>query len=115
MTPSVKKITLILFASLALIAIWFKDGNIMGTGESGLPFYDPKLQLDNFKYAWANYALGHPTNISIASIPTYWFLSIVDGLGVPNFLYQAIFFWLILVISGSSIASLTKQFFPMLG
>ncbi len=71
------------------IVLCFRDSNILGTGESGLPFYDLMLQSKNFSYAWAHYALGHPTNITIASAPTYWFLAQLQNIGIPSFLLQA--------------------------
>lgn len=97
-----------------LVVLWFKDANILGTGESGLPFYDLMLQFKNFSYAWANYALGHPTNITIASVPTYWFFAQLQNIGVPAFLLQAFFLWFSLTVSGISIYFLTKELFPKL-
>lgn len=97
-----------------LIVLWFRDANILGTGESGLPFYDLILQSKNFSHAWANYALGHPTNITIASAPTYWFLAQLQNIGVPPFLLQAFFLWFSITVSGIFIYLLTIELFPKL-
>jgi len=55
---------LIIIVALILVSIWFKDGNIMGTGESGLPFYDFNLQYDLVKTSWFRYALGGSANVN---------------------------------------------------
>lgn len=92
--------------------IWFKDGNILGTGESGLPFYDPNIQYNINKDAWAYYALGHPLNIGSAATPTYWLLSKIQNMHIPGFIIQAAFLWLIFVISGFAIYKLVNELFP---
>lgn len=102
----------IIIIPLLLVLIWFKDGNIMGTGESGLPFYDPHIQYNINKDAWAYYTLGHPLNIGSAAIPTYWFLSKLQSMHTPGFIVQAIFIWLIFIISGFAIYKLVKELFP---
>ncbi len=84
----------------------------MATGESGIPFYDLALQYNINKSAWAAYTLGHPINISVAGAPTYYFLSLIQKVGIPSFLIQAMFFWIILVCSGFGIYFMTKQIFP---
>jgi len=86
----------------------------LGTGESGLPFYDLDLQVDINKDAWATYALGHPTNIGIAAKPTYLVLAKLQNLGVPGFLLQATLLFLCLMTSGLSIYFITKEVFPKL-
>ncbi len=106
--------SLIFIIPTVLTLIWFKNGNILGHGESGLPFYNLELQLAAFRDSWANYTLGIPTNITTASIPTYRLLSIIQKAGVPGYLIQAIYFWLIFVVSGLSVYSLTKLLFPKL-
>ena len=107
-----KYILIIFSLSFLLVLIWFRHGNLMATGESGIPFYDLALQYDINKSAWADYTLGHPTNISVAGAPTYYFLSLIQEMGVPAFIIQAVFFWIILFSSGLGIYYLTKHFFP---
>ena len=107
-------LVLILILSTILVSIWFRDGNIMGGGEAGLPFYSPILQFKNFSSAWANYALGHPTNINIATKPTYWVLAELQQIGIPGFLIQAFFLWLTLIASGFGIYYLIREFFPQI-
>lgn len=109
-----KIFSVIILVSFILIAIWFRHGNIMARGESGIPFYDPHLQFQINGWAWASYTLGHPTNISVSSAPTYYLLSILKQAGLPEFLSQAFFFWLVLVASGTGIYLLAVEFFPAL-
>lgn len=105
-------VIVILILPLILVTLWFREGNIMATGESGIPFYDLSLQYEINKSAWAVYTLGHPTNISIAGAPTYYFLSLIQKGGVPSYIIQALFLWIVLAGSGFGVYFLTKQFFP---
>lgn len=107
-------IILITIISITLVGIWFREGNIMATGESGIPFYNPLLQFNINKDAWAQYTLGHPINIGIAAKPTYWFLAVLQSFMIPNFLIQAFFLWVMLISSGLSIYFLSKELFPKL-
>src|SRR3989338_7807922 len=109
-----KPVFVILIMSLILVALWFRDGNIMATGESGVPFYDPTIQFNINKDAWAQYTLGHPINIGIAAKPTYWLMALLQSIAIPLFLIQACFIWVNLIIAGLSIYYLTKEFFPKL-
>lgn len=110
---SIYPILVFLLIATILVSFWFKDGNIMATAESGIPFYNPKLHLDINGWAWANFALGYPGNISTASIPSYFLLTFLSHGILPN-LVQAGFFWIVLVISAVSIYFLTKNLFPSL-
>lgn len=103
---------LIILIPLLLNIIWFREGNIFGYAESGLPFYNFQNAYNTNKDAWAQYALGYPTNISIAAKPTYLFLAFLQNKGIPGFILQSSFFWLILVISGISIYYIAKNLYP---
>lgn len=107
-------IILIIILPTILVALWFREGNIMATGESGAPFYNPLLQFNINTDAWAQYTLGHPTNIGIAAKPTYWFMSLLQSIAIPGFLIQAFFLWVNLIVAGLSIYYLTKELFPNL-
>lgn len=107
-------IILIITIPTIFVVFWFREGNILGTGESGLPFYDFNIQYNINKNAWAYYALGHPINIGSAASPTYWFIAQLQNIGIRGFILQASFFWFVLVSSGISIYFLTKILFPNL-
>lgn len=102
----------ILIIPTILSILWFREGNIMGVGESGLPFYNFQIAYNSNRDAWAYYALGHPVNIGAAASPTYWFLAQLQNLGIPAFILQALFLWLILIVSGFAIYKLVKEVFP---
>ena len=106
--------TLIVLIPFILVMLWFREGNIMGTAESGLPFYNFQIAYNSNKDAWSHYALGFPTNIGMAAKPTYWFMAKLQNIGIPDFLLQASFFWIVLVVSGVSIYLITKNLFPNL-
>lgn len=105
-------ILIVLISAFVLVSIWFKNGNIMGAGESGLPFYDFNIEYELQKTAWFKHALGGPTSVIIASTPSYFVLKNLQNLGIPAFLMQAAFFWICLVVSGISIYKLCKELFP---
>ncbi len=85
----------------------------MGTGESGLPFYNLDLQYKNSAYAWSDQLLGNTNGIGTASSPTYWLLSRFEKVGMPGFAIQALFTWIIFVVSGLSVYLLTKELFKI--
>lgn len=95
-----------------LVAVWFRNGLLMGAGESGLPFYNLNIASDNSKWAWADALVGNANGINVASHPTYYILSKLESLGIPNFLIQAVFIYIVLVVAGFSIVYLTKILFP---
>ena len=84
----------------------------MGAGESGLPFYDLSIASDNSRWAWADALMGNANGINVASHPTYYILSKLESLRIPNFIIQATFMYIILVAAGFSIVYLTKTLFP---
>lgn len=103
-------LVLCLLSSL-LVFIWFRNGNIMGMGESSLPFYNINLEVSNFGYSWAGYALGHSNHIITSSIPSYLVLAFIERIGIPGVIMQASYFWVILFASGVFIYLLTKELF----
>lgn len=103
---------LIVLLAGILVAIWFRDGNILGTAESKIPFYNLESFRKITEYAWVDYTLGFNSNLTIASAPSWWLLSEIQGLGVPGYALQAITFWLLFVSAGVGIYGLTKILFP---
>lgn len=108
----IKYLLLLALIPLILVLIWFRNGNIMGAGESGLPFYDLSRMLEISRSAWADPALGNTVGIGVAGTPTYWFLVQVQNLGVPGFILEALFFGILFVVVGVSVYLLTREFFP---
>lgn len=108
-------IFIIFIIPLLLVTIWFKDGNLLGSGESGLPFYQVQRQLNLLSWAWGEGGLGLNIGIVTAATPTYWVLSLIGGLGVPGFIIQAALFYILFVVAGLFTYLLTKEMFPNLG
>lgn len=104
----------LLIVPLVLGIIWFRSGNILGAGESGLPFYDLKRVLTIVSHTWATPLLGGSIGIQVGAIPTDWFLSQLQNLGVPGFAIEALFFVFLFIVAGFSIDLFTKELFPNL-
>lgn len=104
---------LIFFAAL-LVVLWFRDGYIMGTAEGGLPFYNLSHFYEQVRLAWSDseIGLGFANGIGTAFAPGFLILSNLAKLGIPNFIIQAWFFWLLLVTAGIGIILFTEELFP---
>ncbi len=101
--------------SVVLPVVWFNNGLIKGTGESGLPFYNLKLQYDLTKYSWSGAMLGNSRGIGLASLPLDWVLASAQSIRIDNYIIEAIFFGSLFLISGLSIYKLTSTVFPTIG
>ena len=97
---------------LLLVIIWFKNGNTLGHGESGIQFYNLETTYHGANSAWQPSGLGVSNNFYTASIPTYWFLMQLSRLGIPNFVIQAFVFWVLFFTAGASVYLLVVEFFP---
>lgn len=107
-----KERTLLVFVITILVGIWFRKGLILGSGESGLPFYNTSRLLQELKSNWSDVPLGAAGSISFPSYPLYAVLTFFQHLHIPGYILQAIFYWLIFVIGTLSvhkIASLIKD------
>jgi len=102
-----ERVTLVALVTL-LVVIWFHKGLILGSGESGLPFYNPSRLLDDIQSSWSDVPLGTSSAIGYASYPLYITLTFFTNLGVPAFILQASLYWLIFVCGALSIHKLTS-------
>lgn len=110
-----ERIFLIVLISV-LVVIWFRKGLILGSGESGLPFYNTSRLFEILKSSWGDVPLGAAGSISFPSYPLYAVITFFQNLNVPSYILQAVFYWLILVIGVLSIhkiASLIKGSSPL--
>lgn len=105
---------LIIFVVTSLVFFWFKEGLLIGNAESGLPFYNLSKQVQLFSRAWTDTNVGYNTALLTGTIPTYYFLSLFESIGMLSFIVEALFFWLVLTIACISIFFLTKELFPEL-
>lgn len=102
----------IAFAALVLILVWFKDGLILGTAESALPFYDSAYHYNFTKYAWVDAWLGNSTGITTSTAPAYLVWTKLEELGVPKFIIEAGTIWALFTAAGIFIYKLIKLLFP---
>lgn len=102
----------LLLTPLILVVIWFHNGCILGSGESGLPFYDLQIQRHLLDWAWSEGSLGLHLGITSASKPTFMFLAFVEQLGLKGFILQAALFYVLFVTAGFSIYYFAKKIFP---
>lgn len=87
----------------ALVAIWFRKGLTLGSGESGLPFYNTSKLLELLRANWADVPLGSGGSIGFPSYPFYAVLTFLQSLNIPSFVLQAAMYWLIFVVAVLSI------------
>ncbi|KKQ75703.1 MAG: hypothetical protein US96_C0006G0015 [Candidatus Woesebacteria bacterium GW2011_GWB1_38_5b] len=104
----------IFFIPFVLVVIWFADGMMMATAESGFPFYNLKYMQEISSHSWTSTNLGNAMGIRVASFPTYTTMAFVERLGVPGHVIQAGFFYFIFVSSGLGINLFAKTLFPLL-
>ncbi len=107
-----KERTFLIVLVTVLTSIWFRRGLILGSGESGLPFYNTLRLLQELKSSWSDVPLGAAGSISFPSYPLYATIAFLQQLNVPIFILQAGFYWLIFIIgvlSVHKIASLIEE------
>lgn len=91
-----------------MVIIWFHKGLILGSGESGLPFYNPSRLLSDIQSNWSDVPLGTNSSIGYSSYPFYLALSFLYGLEIPPFMMQALLYWLVLTCGVLSIHKLAS-------
>ncbi len=94
-------ILFLLSIALVLIVSWFREGLPYGGGDVGLPTYNPLKVLSILKNVWWEiHAPGFPYPQTLASIPLYLLLSVLQILALPHFAIQAVLFGILLFLSG---------------
>jgi len=93
---------LVFLISGILVLIWFKKGMLLGTGESALPFYNPKFEFQWTLFAWLGRILGVYRTAGV-DLPFYAFITLPVKLGIPTFAVQAIVFFLLFFAGGVSV------------
>lgn len=112
MKKSLLPIIFLIILTVSLIFFWFKEGLLVGNAESGLAFYNLSKYVQFSSYSWTDANLGYDGALLVGANPTYWILSLFEQIKVPSFLIQALFFWLILIVSSLSLFFLSKELFP---
>jgi len=103
---------LFFFLSLGLVVNWFREGLLMGSAESGLPFNDLLFHYQFTSHAWASPVVGNATGMITASFPTYLFLSLLEGAGLSKVLVEALFFLSVVLTSQIATYLFIKEVFP---
>ncbi len=106
-----KERTFLIVLITTLTTIWFRKGLILGSGESGLPFYNTSRLLEVLKNSWGDVPIGGNGSIAFPSYPLYAIVAFFQHLGIPSFILQAALYWFIFVVgvlSVHKIASLIK-------
>ncbi len=103
---------IIALSALMLVGIWFRHGNLLGSAESALPFYDLSIYTDQTNWAWSYPSMGYPSGLTTASGPSYYFLSVLQRLGIPGVVLEAMVFWIFIFVSGISIYLLVNELYP---
>lgn len=111
-----KERTFLVFLITALTIIWFRKGLILGSGESGLPFYNTSRLAEILTSSWGDVPLGGSGSIAFPSYLFYATIVFFQHLNIPSFLLQAATYWFIFVVGALSIhkiASLIKGNSPL--
>ncbi len=111
-----KERTFLIVLITTLTTIWFRKGLILGSGESGLPFYNTSRLLEVLKSSWGDVPIGGSGSIAFPSSPLYATVTFFQHLNIPNFILQAVLYWLIFVVGVLAVhklASLVKGNSPL--
>lgn len=79
-----------------LVVVWFRGGNILGAGETGLPFYDLEHTEALASGAWNDSGVGVQTGLVVATSALYFVLAWLQKIGIPNFVVQGALFFVLL-------------------
>lgn len=107
-----KPIILFFVIAVVITIILFRGGNLLGGGESGVPFYNLKRMLEISSSPWSDVLLGVYIPHVVVNIPFFAALSFLQNIGIPGYLLQATFFFLLIFLSTSSMYLLSKSLFP---
>lgn len=83
----------------------------MGAGESGVPFYNLKRIFEVSSSSWSDMLLGVYIPSGLANIPLIGFLALLQTIGLPGVLLEALFFFALMFISLTSLFLLSKELF----
>lgn len=96
---------------LILIAIWFKDGKLLATGEQGLMLINPDRFLELYKYSWNEIGTGGVSPGWNAMAPLLSIEAYIISIGIPVWLFQASLFFLLMLIGSLGTYYLSNELF----
>lgn len=100
---------LIVLLCAVIIAIWFKDGKFLATGEEGLVLLNPSRTIDLYQYSWNEIGTGIAAPGTNAMVPLFYFESWLLNLRLPLWLFQAFIFFLLMSLGAVSVYFLSKE------
>lgn len=103
---------LFLFLSLIITSVLFRGGNIVGGGEAGAAFYSLKRMFEMSKDSWAEVFFGMASGLMVAAAPMFAFLAFLQGISIPGFILQALFFMGMTFLTLYSMYTFTSELFP---
>lgn len=109
LSPLAKERFFLLLIITVLVIIWFHRGLMVGSGESGLPFYNTQKLLELSKNSWTDVPLGTSSAIGFANFPFYAVVTFLGSLGIPPFLIQAGVYWVLLAVGTLAIHYLAAK------
>lgn len=103
---------LFFLVSFVLVFIWFRNGNTLGAGEMGNPFYNLKQMFGISGYAWGNQVVGGNSGLTTTS-GTFWgFMYLLNKVGLSGAFLQAGLFFFCLFFSMQGMYLLIKETLP---
>lgn len=96
---------------LIIVAIWFKDGKLLATGEDGLMLVNPSRALEIYKYSWNEVRSGGAFPGSSSMISFFYVESLLLRIGIPVWIFQASLFFLLMFAGSISTYYLSKELF----
>lgn len=85
-----------------LSLIWYRQGLLIGTGETALPFYSLEKNYQLSKYSWQEHVLGNPSGFVTLSEPIYFVLNVCNTF-MPQDILQIMLFFAVLTSGSVSI------------
>ncbi len=101
---------LLIFFCLLLIAIWFKDGQFLATGEDALFLVNPQRSLELYQHSWIELGPGISGSAYITRLPLLFFASFIVRVVKP-WVFQAGLFFVLLAIGSIGTFFLVKELF----
>ncbi len=109
----INKIPLVfLLISTALTIYWFSSRTILGTGEEGIPFYNPQRTYDIYRSVWKDIEVGVADPFTLPTVPVYAVASYLYQIGISNWFLQALLYFLLLNTALMASYKLGEIFFP---
>lgn len=110
-----KKIVIYNIVAVVLVSIivffWFHRGNLIAGAETGIPFYNLARSANIASYPYVDSQLGIANPFYIHFFPIWKTLEIFSFTGLPEYLIQAVLFFVLLIIPLIVIPKLFQELF----